>query len=115
MDDPSYQPLTILMDELVANQNYELVVTVLKGGAFARYRIGDMFRCVSTGGDKSTNLPQLVFLDRVPWVIDIAGFTRITENSIEGCDSSVRPVNQTLDCQKEYDTKDVLTSISMWS
>ena len=53
MDDPSYQPLTILMDELVANQNYELVVTVLKGGAFARYRIGDMFRCVSTGGDKS--------------------------------------------------------------
>lgn len=72
MDDPSYQPLTILMDELVANQNYELVVTVLKGGAFARYRIGDMFRCVSTGGDKSTNLPQLVFLDRVPWVIDIA-------------------------------------------
>lgn len=40
-------------------------------------------RCVSTGGDKSTNLPQLVFLDRVPWVIDIAGFTRITENSIE--------------------------------
>ena len=105
MDDPSYQPLTILMDELVANQNYELVVTVLKGGAFARYRIGDMFRCVSTGGDKSTNLPQLVFLDRVPWVIDIAGFTRITENSIEDV---IRLSGLSIKhwiAKKEYDTK----------
>ena len=81
--DPSYQPSTVLMNELVADHNYELVITVLKGGAFARYRIGDMFRCISSGGDKSTALPQLVFLDRVPTVIDIAGFTRITERSIE--------------------------------
>lgn len=81
--DPSYQPATVLMNELVPDHNYELVISVLKGGAFARYRIGDMFRCISNGGDKSTSLPQLVFLDRVPTVIDIAGFTRITEHSIE--------------------------------
>ena len=64
-----------------------------------------MFRCVSTGGDKSTNLPQLVFLDRVPWVIDIAGFTRITENSIEDV---IRLSGLSIKhwiAKKEYDTK----------
>jgi len=44
MNDQSYVPKTLLMNELVADYNYELVVTVFKGGAFARYRVGDMFR-----------------------------------------------------------------------
>jgi hypothetical protein len=53
----------------------------LKGGAFARYRIGDMYRCVKgTDGD---SLPRFTFLDRTPDVIDIAGFTRITKNTVE--------------------------------
>ena len=33
LDDRTYQPKTCLMDELTANQNYEVVITVLKGGA----------------------------------------------------------------------------------
>ena len=82
-EDPSFQPRTFLMDELVANHNYELAVTVFKGGAFARYRVGDMFRCISAAGDSTTSLPLLVYIDRVSDVIDIAGFTRITERSIE--------------------------------
>lgn len=80
--DPAYTPGTVLMDELEEGHDYELVITVLKGGAFARYRVGDMFRCVGIGGDKSTRLPRLVFLDRISSVIDIAGFTRITETAI---------------------------------
>lgn len=32
LDDRTYQPKTCLMDELTANQNYEVVITVLKGG-----------------------------------------------------------------------------------
>jgi hypothetical protein len=83
MDDPTFRPRTFLMSELVAEHNYELVVTVFKGGAFARYRVGDMFRCVSTRGDETTRLPKLVYIDRVSDVIDIAGFTRISENSIK--------------------------------
>lgn len=38
MDEPDYKPRTYLMDEVVPGEVYEIVLTVLKGGAFARYR-----------------------------------------------------------------------------
>jgi len=83
LEDASYEPKTYLMDELAANQNYELVITVLKGGAFARYRVGDIYRCLSLGSEnEGVSLPRFSFVDRVPTVIDIAGFTRITEDTI---------------------------------
>lgn len=82
-EDPTYQPPTYLMDQVVANRNYELVITVFKGGAFARYRVGDVYRCLSVPMEGDTiKLPRFEFVDRVPWVIDIAGFTRITEQTI---------------------------------
>ena len=81
--DPEYQPRTILWDEVVPGGVYEIVLTVLKGGAFARYRIGDMFRCTGIGSQLENNqIPRFQYIARVPQVIDIAGFTRITENSI---------------------------------
>ncbi len=75
---------TVTMDQVEEGREYELVVTVFKGGAFARYRTGDLYRCVGIGEplDHST-LPRFRYIDRVPSVIDIAGFTRITENSIQ--------------------------------
>ena len=83
LDDPNYQPRTYLMDELSANENYELVVTVLKGGSFVRYRPGDVYRCVRLKNPADgIDFPQFQYVDRVPTVIDIAGFTRITEQSI---------------------------------
>lgn len=83
MDDPSYMPRTVLMDEVVPGEKYELVLTVLKGGAFVRYRVGDMYRCVGRDSrEDQTSIPRFMNADRVPNVIDIAGFTRITENSI---------------------------------
>ena len=78
--DRSYQPRTCLMDEVHGGENYELVISVLHGGAFMRYRIGDVYHCVSAGNGK---LPRFQFVDRVPDVIDIAGFTRITASSVE--------------------------------
>lgn len=82
--DPSYVPRTYLMNEVVANQEYEIVLTLFKGGAFMRYRPGDMYRCLRTANEKDgLKLPQFEYIDRVPSVIDIAGFTRITERSIE--------------------------------
>jgi len=81
--DPSYTPRTCLMNELTANENYELVITVLKGGAFVRYRPGDVYRCVRLKNPvDGLDCPQFQYVDRVPTVIDIAGFTRITERSI---------------------------------
>ncbi len=82
-DEPGYVPRTFLMDELVANENYELVITVLKGGSFMRYRVGDMYRCIRLHNEQDgLELPQFEYIDRVPTVIDIAGFTRITERAI---------------------------------
>ena len=84
LKDPSYQPRTVLMNELRANQSYELVITVLKGGSFVRYRPGDVYRCVRLKNQEDgLDFPQFQYVDRIPTVIDIAGFTRITERSIE--------------------------------
>jgi len=82
-EDPTYIPKTCLMDEVVEGEKYELVITVLKGGAFARYRCGDMYRCVGLSSrEDKTMIPRFEYVDRVPSVIDIAGFTRISENGI---------------------------------
>lgn len=84
IEDPDYDPQTVLMDEVVEGEKYELVITVLKGGAFARYRVGDIYRCVGLNNrEDQTKIPRFQYLDRVPSVIDIAGFTRITEYSVQ--------------------------------
>ena len=46
LEDPSYVPRTYLMDEVVPGEKCEIVITLFKGGAFARYRVGDTYRCV---------------------------------------------------------------------
>jgi hypothetical protein len=101
-EDPSYQPDTLLLEELEEGQNYELVITSLKGGVFARYRVGDMFRCISRYGDRSTRLPMVSFLDRIRDVIDIAGFTRITRNSVTDVVTLSRLPIQNWVARKEY-------------
>jgi len=83
LDDPAYTPKTYLMDEVVPGTVYEVVITNFKGGVFARYRVGDLFRCVSTYNEEDdVSYPEFQYVDRVPTVIDIAGFTRITEDTI---------------------------------
>ena len=84
MANPEYQPRTILWDEVSPGGIYEIVLTVFRGGAFARYRVGDVFRCTGIGSATENNtIPRFQYVDRVPQVIDIAGFTRITEKSIQ--------------------------------
>lgn len=83
LQDPSYTPKTYLMNEVKEDEYYEIVITTLKGGAFARYRIGDVFKCEKLF-DKKDNiqLPHFRYVDRVDPIIDLAGFTRITEATI---------------------------------
>jgi hypothetical protein len=83
IEDTSYVPHTYLLDELVAGNQYELVISNLKGGAFARYRTGDLFRClVMRNEEDGINLPHFAYMDRLPNIIDIAGFTRISGTTI---------------------------------
>ena len=81
--DSSYEPSTCLMNEVEEGEKYELVISVLKGGVFMRYRVGDVYRCIALENERDhVRFPRFEYIDRIPTVIDIAGFTRITENSI---------------------------------
>ena len=82
-EDSSYEPSTVLFNELETNGIYELVITKLRGGAFVRYRIGDLMKCVGQENvEDSIALPQVKYLDRVQNIIDLSGFTRITKQLV---------------------------------
>ncbi len=81
--DPSYQPETLLLDEVRPEENYELVITNFYGGPFVRYKLGDMIRIISLRNEQlGIDIPQMTFHGRVDDMIDIAGFTRLTERVI---------------------------------
>jgi len=78
--DHSYQPKTGLLDEVKAEESYEVVITNLHGSALVRYRIGDMVNITSLRNEKlSIDIPQMVFYSRADDLIDIFGFGHITE------------------------------------
>jgi hypothetical protein len=80
--DRSYQPRSLLLDEVKAGESYEIVITNFHGGALARYRIGDMVRITSLSDDKlGVRLPQMAFERRVDDFIDFYA-VRLTEKSI---------------------------------
>jgi len=81
-EDPTYQPKTLLYDQLVPGV-YELVFTNFHGGIFLRYRIGDFFEVTSVGDEEiESTLPQLRFYSRVVDILDIGNFARFTERDI---------------------------------
>jgi len=81
--DRSYQPKTVLLDEVEAGEKYEMVITNFHGGIMTRYRIGDMVRITSLRNDKlNIDIPQMVFERRADELIDIVGFGHITEKLI---------------------------------
>jgi hypothetical protein len=80
--DPGYQPKTLLLDEVKAGENYEIVITNFYGGALVRYRIGDMIRITALRNEKlGIDLPQMVFERRADDLLDF-GVTRLTEKTI---------------------------------
>jgi hypothetical protein len=106
LEDPSFVPRTVLMNELKACEKYELVLTTLHGGAFVRYRPGDIYQCLQEQDAKNgIRLPLLRYLDRVPEVIDIAGFTRITADTIDEALRLSRLGISRYFVRKEYDEK----------
>ncbi len=81
-EDPSYQPKTVLYNELEKDV-YELVFTNFHGGIFTRYRVGDLLEVISLSDDDlKINLPQVQFYSRDSDLINLAGFALITEKDI---------------------------------
>ena len=81
--DRSYQPKTVLLDEVKAGENYEIVITNFHGSPLVRYRVGDFIRITSLRNEKlGIDIPQMVFYSRADDLIDIAGLGRVTERII---------------------------------
>ncbi len=80
--DPRHAPQSVLLRDVEPGQKYEVVVTNL-GGPFTRYRVGDMIRITSRRNDRlGIDIPQMRFFSRCDDVIDLGGFTRLTEQVI---------------------------------
>lgn len=80
--DHSYQPKTVLLDEVQAGEIYEIVMTNFHGGALVRYRPGDMIRITSLRNEKlGIDIPQMVFERRADDLLDFV-FVRLTEKTI---------------------------------
>jgi hypothetical protein len=81
-DEPGFTPRALRFDEVTPGV-YELVATNFHGNVFTRYRTGDLVEIVSLNDPEiRVNTPQMVFYARADGVIDIAGFTRLTEKAV---------------------------------
>ena len=76
-------PEPVLLDEVQAGGIYEVVATNFHGGAFVRYRTGDLVQFTALE-DKELNvqLPQMVFYAKNADLIDLGSFSRLTERMI---------------------------------
>jgi len=80
--DHSYDPRTVLLDEVKPGQNYEIVITNFHGGAMVRYKTGDIVRISSLRNEKlGIDIPQMMFERRADDFIDL-GLIRLTERVI---------------------------------
>ena len=78
-----YQPGTLLLSEVRPGERYELVITGFYGMPFIRYRPGHLIRITSLVDEEAkVYLPQMVFETRADDLIDINGFTRISEKIV---------------------------------
>jgi hypothetical protein len=83
LEDPFYRPRCLLLDEVEAGESYATVITNFRGGTLVRYFLGDVIKITALSNQKlNINIPQMVFESRADGLIDIAGFTRLTERMI---------------------------------
>ncbi len=82
-DDALYEPRTVLLPELEPGKQYELVITNYYRMPFIRYRLGHLIRVTSVADEEAeVYLPQIAFESRADDLIDIAGFTRVSEKIV---------------------------------
>lgn len=77
--DRTYIPKTLLLDEVKAGEEYEIIFTSFHGGSLVRYRVGDIVKIVSLGNEGlGIKTPQMVFERRNDGVLNFAS-VRLTE------------------------------------
>jgi hypothetical protein len=108
--DHSYQPKTILLDEVKAGEKYEIVITNFHGGIMTRYRPGDMVRISSLRNEKlGIDIPQMVFEKRADGLVIIFGVGYLTEKLIgEAIENTGIPYVDWTACKEIVSNKPVL-------
>jgi hypothetical protein len=80
--DRTYQPKTLLLNEVQAGECYEIVITSFHGGSLVRYRIGDVIKITSLTNDAcGIKIPQMAFERRTDGIIDF-NVVRLTEKTL---------------------------------
>jgi hypothetical protein len=101
-DDPSFKPRTLSLEEVKPGV-YELVITNFHGNIFTRYRTGDLVNIVSLRDNEvDVDIPQMTFHARADGVMDISGFTRLTEKTIWQAINEAGISNTGWTAHKEY-------------
>ncbi|NQW18380.1 MAG: GH3 auxin-responsive promoter family protein [Chloroflexi bacterium] len=80
--DRSYSPKTVLIEDAVPGETYEVVVTSFYGMPFLRYRLGHLVRFMEVPESGFEFGPEFEFLGRADDRIDVGGFTRVDEATI---------------------------------
>jgi hypothetical protein len=108
--DHSYQPKTILLDEVKAGENYEIVITNFHGGVLTRYRIGDIVKIISLRNETlNIDIPQMLFHSRADDFVDVASLGRLTERVIQqAMENTAIPYVDWVARKEIFDNKPVL-------
>jgi hypothetical protein len=81
--DRDYMPKAVLLNGVKAGEKYVIMLSNLMGGPFVRYVLGDLIEITSLRNEVlDIDIPQMAFVGRIDGLIDIAGFTRMTEKTI---------------------------------
>ena len=102
------QPATVLLPDLIPGNRYELVITSFHGMPFIRYRLGHLINVTSKDDDNAhVRLPQFTFESRADDLLDIAGFTRISEKTIIQALANINLNYEDWSIRKEINGKEV--------
>jgi len=108
-EDIFYQPRTVLLSDVEPGKRYELVITSFYGMPFLRYRLGHLIRITALEDEEAqVFLPQMVFETRADELIDIAGFTRISEKAITQAIANAGVINEGWVIRKEVNNNKTL-------
>lgn len=78
--DPFYIPKTVLLNEVVPNKRYELVLSNFYGKPLLRYRTYDIIQFpLLDDPETGVRLPQMSFVGRAMDFIDLAGWTGLID------------------------------------
>jgi phenylacetate-coenzyme A ligase PaaK-like adenylate-forming protein len=103
-DDIFTQPRTVLLPDVQPGERYEVVITSFHGMPFIRYRLGHLIRITTLADDEAgVQIPQMVFETRADDLIDIAGFTRISEKTMAQAIANLSLSHEDWTIRKEAD------------